>query len=148
MSFLGNLFKRKPGGTFFGNLLRKTANTVAGAIPFVGGIASKIVGQGAMMISQEEADKRDLSDADYVAKYGQMKDGRPASVLNPAGQQLLATAATGAVAGANAAVTTLNTANAVGVSPDVWKYLKWLPAIALAILIYKVYNNNHKKKRR
>ncbi|MBO9731165.1 MAG: hypothetical protein J7623_21180 [Chitinophaga sp.] len=145
MSFLGNLFKRKPGGTFMGNLLRKTANTVAGAIPFVGGIASKIVGQGAMMISQEEADKRDLSDADYMTKYGQQKDGRPIPVFNPAGQTLLATAAGGAVAGANAAVSGLEAQKAAE-NAGVWQYLKWLPVAGLALLIYKVYNN--KKRHR
>lgn len=147
MGFLSNIFKRKPGGTFVGNLLRKTANTVAGAIPFVGGIASKVVGQGAMMITQEQADKRDLSDEDYYNKYGQYKDGRvKPPVFNDAGQQLLGTAAIGAVAGADAAVTTLNAANAVGVKPSLWKYLQWIPAVALCLLIYKIWNN--KKGRR
>ncbi|MEZ2445928.1 hypothetical protein AB6805_29640 [Chitinophaga sp. RCC_12] len=140
MSFLGNLFKRKPGGTVLGNILRKTGSTVAGIIPFVGGVASKIVGQGAMMISQEDADKRDLSDADFMAKYGVQKDGRPIPVFNTAGQTLLTTAGAGAVAGANAAITGLEAQN------DVWKYLKWLPVVGLAFLIYKVYTN--KKKRR
>lgn len=142
MGFLKNIFKRKPGGTFVGNLLRKTANTVAGAIPFVGGIASKIVGQGAMMISQEEADKRDLSDEDYYNKYGQYKDGRvKPPIFNEAGQQLIGTAMAGAVTGAEASVTTLQAAQAVGVKPNIWKYLQWIPAVALCVLIYKIFNN-------
>ncbi len=146
MSFLGNLFKRKPGGTVLGNILRKTANTVAGVIPFVGGVASKIVGQGAMMISQEDADKRDLSDADYVAKYGVLKDGRAPSVLNSAGQTLLATAGAGAIAGANTAIAGLEAQQAAE-KAGAWQYLKWLPVVGLAFLIYKVYNNKKQRRR-
>lgn len=44
MSFLSNLFKRKPGGTVVGNLLRTVASTVTGGI----------LGNGAMMLKQEE----------------------------------------------------------------------------------------------
>ena len=43
MSFLGNLFKKKPGGTFFGNLLRGATS----AIPIIGGT---VVGTGANKI--------------------------------------------------------------------------------------------------
>ncbi|PSL43412.1 hypothetical protein CLV51_108101 [Chitinophaga niastensis] len=146
MSFLGNLFKRKPGGTLLGNILRKTGSTVAGIIPFVGGVASKIVGQGAMMISQEDADKRDMSDSDYQAKYGVQKDGRAIPVFNTAGQTLLTTAGLGAVSGASAAVTSLEAANAAK-DAGIWTYLKWLPVVGLALLIYKVYTNKKHKRR-
>lgn len=86
MSFLGNIFKRKPGGTFFGNLIRGAVK----AVPVVGGA----LGNGGMMISQQDADKRDMSDADYAAKYGVQKDGKAPSVVPQMMQQL------GAVAGA------------------------------------------------
>lgn len=65
MSFISKLFKRKPGGTVIGNLIRGVANTASGGV----------LGNGQMMITQQDADKRDLSDADYQAKYGQTKDG-------------------------------------------------------------------------
>jgi hypothetical protein len=43
MSFLKNLFKKKPGGSFFGNLLRSATS----AIPIIGGT---VVGTGANKI--------------------------------------------------------------------------------------------------
>lgn len=73
MSFFKNLFKRKPGGTFFGNLLRGVANKATGGL----------LGNGAMMISQEDADKRDLSDADFIAKYGKTKTNVPVQSVQP-----------------------------------------------------------------
>lgn len=78
LTFLGGLFKRKPGGTFFGNLLRKTAGAATGGI----------LGNGAMMISQEDADKRDLSDSDYIAKYGMTKAGAVIPTIQPQRQIL------------------------------------------------------------
>lgn len=59
------LFKRKPGGTLIGNLLRGVAKNATGGA----------LGNGAMMISQEDADRRDLSDNDFSAKYGKTKTG-------------------------------------------------------------------------
>lgn len=73
MGLFKNIFKRKPGGTFVGNMIRGAVKNV----PVVGGF----LGNGQMMISEEDADKRDLSDADFEAKYGKKKDGRPISAL-------------------------------------------------------------------
>lgn len=89
MSFLGNLFKRKPGGTVIGNLLRTTAKTMTGGF----------LGNGTMMISQEDADKRDLSDAEFQAKYGKTKN----NVILPAMSKLAATNQANAAAAAAAA---------------------------------------------
>lgn len=75
MSLLANVFKRKPGGTLLGNALRKVVKTAAGYIPGVGPIVSQFVGNGTMMISQEEYDLKNLSDADYQAKYAKSKTG-------------------------------------------------------------------------
>ena len=62
MSLL-SIFKRKPGGTMVGNLFRKAA-----------GMATQgILGNGNMMISQTDSDKRDLSDADFEQKYNAKK---------------------------------------------------------------------------
>ena len=72
MAFLGGLFKRKPGGTLIGNLFRKVANAATGGI----------LGNGAGMITQEEADARDLNDYDFFAKYGYNKPG----AVNPVNQ--------------------------------------------------------------
>lgn len=72
---LKDLFKRKPGGTFVGNLLRGAANKASGGV----------LGNGAMMITQEQADIRDLSNDAYIAKYGKTKEGvivAPQSVNN------------------------------------------------------------------
>lgn len=66
MGFLKNLFKRKPGGTMVGNLIRGAVK----AVPVVG----SLFGNGAMMITPVDADKRDLSDQDFEAKYGATKD--------------------------------------------------------------------------
>lgn len=44
MAFLKNLFKRKPGGTFVGNLIRGAANKFSGGL----------LGNGAMMIKPDE----------------------------------------------------------------------------------------------
>lgn len=92
MSFFSNLFKRKPGGTFVGNLIRGAVKSV----PVVGGL----LGNGAMMISQVDADKRDLSDADFEAKYNATKsnvasDGSISAYL----RETLGAAAAGAVNG-------------------------------------------------
>lgn len=72
MGFLKDIFKRKPGGTMVGNLIRGAAKTAVNT--FVPG-AGALIGNGAMMITQEQADLRDLSDHDYMAKYGVAKDG-------------------------------------------------------------------------
>lgn len=66
-----DIFKRKPGGTDFGNLLRGVASQATGGI----------LGHGTMMISEKDADKRDLSDADYEYKYGYKKDGKTPAVM-------------------------------------------------------------------
>lgn len=63
MSFLSNLFKRKVGGTAVGNALRV----------FAGAYTGGAMGNGRMMITDLEADKRDLSEADFVTKYGMTK---------------------------------------------------------------------------
>lgn len=45
MSFFKDLFKRKPGGTFLGNLLRSAAHTASGGM----------LGNGAMMLKSDES---------------------------------------------------------------------------------------------
>ena len=45
MSFLSGLFKRKPGGTFVGNLIRGAANKASGGL----------LGNGAMILKPNEA---------------------------------------------------------------------------------------------
>jgi hypothetical protein len=88
MGFLSNLFKRKPGGTVIGNLFRGVASAASGGI----------LGNGAMMISQQDADKRDLTDADYEKKYSQTKAGVPVqaqTVVDPNTGQVVTTPATG-----------------------------------------------------
>jgi hypothetical protein len=75
MAGIKGLFKRKPGGTVFGNALRGIVKAAAGAVPFIGPSLSQAVGNGAMMISQEEYDLRNLPDAEYQAKYGTTKTG-------------------------------------------------------------------------
>ncbi len=49
MGLFSGIFKRKPGGTMFGNLLRGVAHQASGGV----------LGNGVMMISQEDAGKRD-----------------------------------------------------------------------------------------
>jgi hypothetical protein len=73
MSWLNELFQRKPGGTAVGNLLR----TVTGI--FTNGT----FGTGANMITQKQADMRDLSDTLYIQKYGETKSGIPVSGVTP-----------------------------------------------------------------
>lgn len=63
MSFLKDLFKRKPGGTFVGNSLRTLSSAYTGGA----------MGSGRMMITELDADKRDLNDTDFFTKYGRSK---------------------------------------------------------------------------
>lgn len=63
MAFLGGLFKKKAGGSLVGNLIRAATGGVTGAPP-----------------TQYDIDKRDLSDSDFLKKYGTDKNGVPQSV--------------------------------------------------------------------
>lgn len=76
MGFL-NVFKRKPGGTLLGNVLRGFVKK----IPVVGAF----MGDGAMLISQQDADKRDSKGSDFVP-----------AVLNDAGKSAVGATIAGA----------------------------------------------------
>ncbi|MBS1570973.1 MAG: hypothetical protein JST62_01055 [Bacteroidetes bacterium] len=88
MGLLQNIFGRKPGGTFVGNLIRNAASTATGGV----------LGQGQMKITQEEFDRKNLSDVAYYNKYGVSKPGANPSVL-PYLQQAAGAAISGAVGG-------------------------------------------------
>lgn len=71
MGWVNDLFKRKPGGTTFGNVVRTVVSAYTGGA----------LGQGSMMISQLDADKRDMSDDGFYKKYGVLKkDATPQNV--------------------------------------------------------------------
>jgi hypothetical protein len=59
MSFW-DIFTRQPGGTDAGNLLRAVSSDLSGGL----------LGQGDMLISQQEYDARHMSDAEFLVKYG------------------------------------------------------------------------------
>lgn len=152
MAFLGGLFNRKPGGTFFGNLIRGVAKTAVGVVPGVGGALSNVIGNGAMMISQEDADKRDLSEADYQAKYGKKKDGTAIPVLNQYGQGLLNSGLAGALAGTSAFTSTVQSPVDAAHAGDnfiekYWKYIIWIFPLAAGVIAYRVYKNRKNKKK-
>lgn len=74
MSFFDDIFgKSLPGGTPAGNLLRKVSRDISGGV----------LGNGAMLISQVDYDQQNLSDADYVAKYGKTKTGVTVEGVTP-----------------------------------------------------------------
>jgi hypothetical protein len=132
------LFKRKPGGTLVGNLIRGAVK----AIPVVGGY----LGNGGMMISQQDADKRDMSDSEYRAKYGVEKDGRPVSVVPQIAQQVGAVLGAGVTGLQNLApgplpYTTTNIGSNVqtgadlGVAGTIKKFGGWIAGGVLAIVL-------------
>lgn len=65
MGFLSNIFKKKPGGTVVGNLIRGVVNKAS----------SGVLGTGAGMISQKDYDKRVLTDVEFYSRYGETKNG-------------------------------------------------------------------------
>ncbi|BFG69616.1 hypothetical protein KACHI17_04970 [Sediminibacterium sp. KACHI17] len=75
MSFFEDLFgKSLPEGTPAGNLLRKVSYELTGGL----------LGNGAAKITQVEYDLTNLSDSDYIAKYGETKTGIKQNVMpNP-----------------------------------------------------------------
>jgi hypothetical protein len=73
MSFLTDLFQRKPGGTAAGNFLRGIVSVVTNGN----------MGTGAGMITQEQADIRDLTDSEFIAKYAKTKRGVPVAGVTP-----------------------------------------------------------------
>lgn len=73
MSFLSDMFQRKPGGTTAGNFLRGLLST----------ITNGNLGTGAGMITQKQADARDLTDSEFIAKYGENKRGVPIAGVTP-----------------------------------------------------------------
>jgi hypothetical protein len=120
MAFLGGLFKRKPGGTMLGNLIRGAANKASGGV----------LGNGSMMITQDQADLRDLTDADYVAKYGKTKTGvlMPKVVPN---SNIYSVEQQKDIAAANALKN--------GVSAGSWgKFLDFLKTHALMVVLFVI----------
>lgn len=104
MGLLQNIFGRKPGGTFVGNLIRSAASTATGGV----------LGQGQMKITQEEYDRKNLSDVAYYNKYGVAKSGTSPSVL-PYLQQAAGAAISGAIGGVGVFNSTgANASNTVG----------------------------------
>ena len=65
MSFFGNIFKKKPGGTGLGNLIRGVVSKATGGA----------LGTGKGIISQQDYDKKILPDVEYYSRYGQTKNG-------------------------------------------------------------------------
>lgn len=65
MAFLSNIFKQKPGGTMLGNLIRATASKATNGV----------LGNGAGVISQEDFDKKTLSDVEFYNRYAKTKNG-------------------------------------------------------------------------
>ncbi|WAC02507.1 hypothetical protein N7U66_01990 [Lacinutrix neustonica] len=65
MGFFKNLFKKKPGGTFFGNLLRKGANVATGGI----------LGNGAGLAAWEAKQAQQQEQADMIAWQNSQKIG-------------------------------------------------------------------------
>lgn len=135
------LFSRKVGGTLFGNILRGAASGATGGI----------LGQGAMKITQEEADRRDMSDAQYLSVYGVNKSGVNPSVLpylQQVGGAILAGGATGIMGLNNAGVNSSssqntntnsswnNGLNQGATNSLMGQYLKYIvPVISVVVLI-------------
>lgn len=65
MGFLDGIFKPLPGGTEEGNTIRKIAYELSGGI----------LGNGSAKITQVDYDLKNLTDAEYLAKYGKTKTG-------------------------------------------------------------------------
>lgn len=94
MGFFKKLFKRKKGGTFFGNLLRKGANVASGGILGNGaGLANweakqaqaemdAEIAQMQEIKAQQEAKLKQLADSVGSAVGGQLKGVYDANVLN------------------------------------------------------------------
>ena len=132
MGLFGDIFKRKPGGTFVGNLLRGGAKAVANVFVPGGGA---LVGNGAMMITQEDADKRDLTDAQFIAKYGLTKAGLPPQ--NGALKETFGAALNGAINGVNnlnnAGLSPTGTITSGAVKSDLMNWGKIIGLVLLAI---------------
>lgn len=74
MAFWEDIFgKSLPEGTPMGNLLRKVSNDLTGGF----------LGNGAARISQTDYDIKNLTDDEYIAKYGKTKTGVVKTDVNP-----------------------------------------------------------------
>lgn len=73
MGWLSDIFKRKPGGTAVGNILRSLSSS----------LTDGKLGSGANMISQQEYDYKNLSDSDFARRYGYNKAGVRVGVPDP-----------------------------------------------------------------
>jgi hypothetical protein len=87
MSFFSNLFKRVPGGTPIGNFIRGAAKGAVSLIPGVGPLLANVVGNGAMMISQEAYDKKNggnptLANKELSSQMGAQYGGAIGAGLN------------------------------------------------------------------
>lgn len=139
MAFLKNIFKRKPGGTLIGNALRSVASKLTGGI----------IGDDFLKISQEDADKRDLTDDQFAAKYGKTKSGMVVnSTLNAAVQQQIATTGTAGPSDVNAPTTFSQKASA-WLKTTTGKIVMWGSIVGIAALvIWKMTKGKGGKKRR
>ena len=80
MGFFKNLFKKKKGGTFFGNLLRKGASTVTGGI----------LGSGAGLAAWEAKQEQKDIEAQMAANQNMLeKMAAQKAALNKAGKAVL-----------------------------------------------------------
>lgn len=150
MGLFSKLFSRRPGGTAVGNILRTVANKATGGV----------LGTGAMMITQEEYDRKHLTDFEYYTKYGKNKPETNPTVLpylTQAAGAVLAGAATSLhsfnQAGANAqtaqqyaetgATTTqqLVSGAAISQSSKLMQVIIIIAAFAAAFLIFKKIKN-------
>lgn len=66
-----SLFGRKVGGTAVGNLIRNAASAATGGV----------LGQGNMLITQEEYDRKHLTDSEYFIKYSTQKPDAKVTVM-------------------------------------------------------------------
>lgn len=113
MSWLTDLFARKPGGTAFGNLFRSAASF----------LTDGKLGGGSMMISQQEYDLKNLSDDLYGRKYGVTKQGIKIPGITPDPSIMTADQYASYVAQQNA-----NGASIVSPTAVLKPYIPWIAA--------------------
>jgi hypothetical protein len=124
MGLFKGLFKRKVGGTFLGNLVRGVTNKVSGGV----------LGNGGMMITQEDADKRDLSEDAYLQKYGITKTGAtPIRPILPEIKAQIGAATLGALDGINNYQQSGQTGNSFASGATISKYTQIGKTIGIAI---------------
>ena len=126
MSWLNDLFARKPGGSFLGNLLRQGASI----------LSDGKLGTGAGMITQKQADMRDLSTTEYQQKYGETKSGVKIPGITPDPSIQSASQAWNNAGMQTSTVDTL--------LPWIKQYAKYIIGIPLALILLSKLNKKYK----